>query len=535
MRKSRIFTLTATLAFAFTLIFFGVTKTSTVLAAPKTEMERLRATLPENALTLGLVLSLAIKNSDNFRMVQSELHNINVPQLLAESAFDTQIELTQSWLKNENEPSNPASPVETDGHAFSIGASRYFSSGTALGLSFSQGYNDIGFPTGSLFQVSPYYETQTSLNLKQKLWADSFGYASRRALRSARLQTEAQKINFQSAIEKWTLNTTNFFYQAWFSQKQTLATRDGLSRRERLLKSTKIRLDRGTAEVPDYLQIESAHLRSKASKLEAEKNLDDQWRRLIVTLKLPSDFMLIDSASIPLKIDDETIPLAQQICRSFREKGVPPGAPLELQKTRLLHESALLNWEKTKNEVWPDLQLQGSYFLNGISPNAGSSQSETINGDHPGWSVGLVLTMPLEFKKQKAALSKATAEKIQLEALKSSADDNQSLAWLNECSNLERLTETLKYAQAAYQNQKRRADLEERRFRLGRSSTFNVIQAGDDATEAEIFMHGTDVQLRQSAWRVLELDVKILDQLKHYIQKHGGQWPAEMESHASNH
>ncbi len=102
-----------------------------------------------------------------------------------------------------------------------------------------------------------------------------------------------------------------------------------------------------------------------------------------------------------------------------------------------------------------------------------------------------------------------------------SAKDDQSLYWLNQCANLDRLKLTAKDAALAAKNQEARADLEERRFRLGRSTTFNVIQAGDDATQANVYQKAVDVELRLVAWDVLRLRNQVFSQLKSYAKKFG--------------
>ncbi|MCB0349917.1 MAG: TolC family protein [Bdellovibrionales bacterium] len=490
------------------------------------QLENLINALPEKSLTLDLIVARAIESSEGFKAVKSQLYSVPVAELKANSAFDTRVTIAQDWLNNKNEPSNAQSPNDTVNNNLSLGISKYFSTGTALSAQYSQGHNEIGFPTGSFLSIDPYYETKASVSLSQNLWADSFGYASRRSLRAAQLNTQAQKANFQTSVESWALGMIQTYYNAWFSQAQTRAAQESFKRRERLLKATKLRLSRGNAEKPDYLQVESAYLMSRARQLEAEKNLDDQWRKLIVKLKLPADWLDVDSVDVPLKIDD-IAPDAIQICKKFREKGIPSNDPVALKAAQLMSEGAKLYWEAAKNKAWPELKLTGSYFLNGIDSQSNKSTSQAFDRDFPGWTVGLTLSFPIEFSQQKAELSEAIAKKAQAEALKNDANDDRNLSWLNECANLERLVTTLSDAHISYKNQNLRADLEEKRFRLGRSSTINVIQAGDDETDSQIFLYSTEVALRLTAWKVLELDSQIIAKLKDYSTKNKSEFKLE--------
>jgi len=519
-----------TLSFIISLAF-----THSLLAAPTKatntestltgELLRLRDSLPDKALTIDLVVSRALQKSNSFQQVYSEVYKIPAPALQAEAAFDTRIEVSQQWLSNENE-TNPPSPQKTEGNGTLLQLSRYFSTGTAIKAELSRNYVRPEFAAGSPFTFPANYETKAAFSLSQNLWADSLGYASRRALKAARLATEAQKYQFQAGVEAWTLNMVNTFYFAWYSQAQALAARDNFKRQERLLKVAKVRLNRGTFETPDYLQVQSSFLQAKTQAAEANNNLENHWRQLIVLLKLPGDWMLVDAASVPIKIDNVDT-AASDICQKFREKGLPESKPPSLTAAEYLAESANLNYEKARSERWPELKLVGSYFINALDANAEESTSQAFAQDYPGWSVGLTLALPLEFSAQKAKIGTAHADKLRAEALKSDAKDDQSLSWLNECANLERLTTAVKDAEQAFKNQSRRALLEEQRFKLGRSSTLNVIQASGDATQAEVFLRATEVKIRQSAWKILELNTEILSQLKSFTKKHGGEFPLE--------
>jgi outer membrane protein TolC len=87
--------------------------------------------------------------------------------------------------------------------------------------------------------------------------------------------------------------------------------------------------------------------------------------------------------------------------------------------------------------------------------------------------------------------------------------------WITACGNLRRLHESVNLLQTAFENQSRRARLDEERFRIGRASTLVVIQAGDDATAAEINLRSLQVERALAAWKVRRLT----DGFKSYLEK----------------
>lgn len=207
-----------------------------------TSLNELKNALPEKTLTLDFVLAVAVAKASSFKAVRAGAYDVPVSHLKANSAFDTQLKVSQSWLHDQSQPANNFSPNDIDGDELAISLSKYFSTGTAIEVSASQGHNKIGFPSGSIVSIPPYYESQTKISLSQNLWADTFGYSSRRQLKAAKLASEAEKYNFMSTIEKWTIEISEAFYRAWFSKNQTLAAQEGLKRQARLLATAKVQL-----------------------------------------------------------------------------------------------------------------------------------------------------------------------------------------------------------------------------------------------------------------------------------------------------
>jgi hypothetical protein len=66
-----------------------------------------------------------------------------------------------------------------------------------------------------------------------------------------------------------------------------------------------------------------------------------------------------------------------------------------------------------------------------------------------------------------------------------------------------------------------RVQLEERRFQIGLTNTFNVILAGDDKSNSDLILNQTSVALNQTAWQILRLNGMIESHLNEVIRKYG--------------
>ena len=152
---------------------------------------------------------------------------------------------------------------------------------------------------------------------------------------------------------------------------------------------------------------------------------------------------------------------------------------------------------------------------NGVDSDRGSSLTEAAQIVHPAYGVGLTLKFPLFNHERKAAVKEAKANRIRATAIELQTRDTLRLNWINGCSKFHQLQDSYLKLYKAFTNQKQRVKLEEKRFGLGRIPTINVIQAGDDATTAEITMQQAEVERRIAAWEVARLS----GDLEKYIKR----------------
>lgn len=471
---------------------------------------------PGKTLTVDLIVGKSIESSDSFRQVQAEFARTFAVGLRGLAPFDPR--LTFSILRgvDTKEPASPFGTTRTELTKYSLGFSKYFSTGTQLGLDLYQASTQYTFSSAfPITQGLTPNETYGKLTISQNLWKDFFGEASRKEANAAELQTEAAKLGFGEGLETWAQGIMQIYYQAELGQAQTRAAEDNLARRERLLKITRIRLSRGTAEKPDVLQAESAKISSEIQFERTKQGLTEIWRQLVTALKFPKHWIDIDPMEIPLK-KDEPISDALQACGTDKKLNTAPKETPVSKRAQLEAEAARLNAEAARHRLWPDLKLTGTYETNGVDQATRSgSFSEFSKLLHPAWSVNVMLTVPFSMYAEKAALANAIADRDKFEASASIATADVELNWRNACADLQRLKRANNDLKEATQKQRERVQLQERRYGIGRGTLFDVIQAGDDATQTEIAFQDNEMQIRLAAWKVQRL----VGGMKTYLEK----------------
>ncbi|MCB0417229.1 MAG: TolC family protein [Bdellovibrionaceae bacterium] len=497
------------LAFWSALLFWGTP--SAHAALPKDAQELLR-TLPQNAVTLDVVLGRAMKSSDSFEAVKSFYPKIEAPLLSAQAALDWQLSFEISKLEDRREATNAFAPRRNNTFVGKIGASKYFLTGTSLALEVTDGRTELDFPT---ITIAPFVEAKSSITLAQNLWRDSFGYATRRTAESGELQKKSLEHQFEDSIDDWTMELTQVFYQAWLAQARAVASADSVKRREKLVRVTRTKQKRGTAERPDVLQVESFLLSDQSQKRAADLELGNRWRDLVIALKLNEEWLTtVDPIEIPIVLDSPMI-AARDDCGPPARLAPLPAPNTKVKSADLDAQAATLAAEAAENSAAPAVKVFGTIYANGVDSSGGNALNEMLGWKNPGFLVGLSFSMPLSQYAERAAARQAISNQMLAEARASIAKDQFKLGWMKACLDLNRLEHHYTLKKQAYENQSERARLEEKRFAIGRVSTLAVVQSEDDATRAELELREAEIQRRVAAWQVRRLQGKI----KPYLEK----------------
>lgn len=467
------------------------------LATLPPDAQALLNTLPGKTVSLPVVLGRAMESSDSFRLVEAARPAAIAAELRGMKDLDTYLKLSGEKVDDRRQPPSPFMPSRVDTAKATVGLSKYFSTGSQVALELSHGFTEYSF-SGTPFPS--FMESRATLSLMQNLWKDGLGYGVRRREEAGRLRRGAEESKLADNTDGWAMEIAGIFYDAWLAQAIAAARADEVDRRETLLRITRAKLGRGTAERPDVLQIESALLGDRVRRAEALQQLGDRWRGLVTSLKLPETWLNLDPQDIPIELD-EPVEESLSACsaREIQKEGPSVVA------SRLEAQAAQLEAESAANAASPALQLKGSVFANGLDGAGGEAVRELLRAQNPGWMVGVELSVPLGSYNDRAEKEMAAANRLRTEAQASINRDMFRLQWINSCLDLKRLRDAHDAFSRAFTNQKLRARLDEQRFSVGRIPTNVVVQAGDDATRAEMEFHNSSVKVRLAAWKVRRL------------------------------
>jgi outer membrane protein len=175
----------------------------------------------------------------------------------------------------------------------------------------------------------------------------------------------------------------------------------------------------------------------------------------------------------------------------------------DLLQVRKQQQNAETVVELARNQTLPDLRLQATYLTNGLGGSRlireggfpgtvsgiertsfGSVLGQTFTADFPTWTVGFTLSYPVGNSAEEAALARARIERDQAAAQLRSAE----LAVVREVRDaayrLEQNLQRIETAKLGRELAEQRLDAEQKRFEVGMSTSFLVIQAQRDLAVA---------------------------------------------------
>ncbi|MCC6138973.1 MAG: TolC family protein [Bdellovibrionaceae bacterium] len=469
--------------------------------------------LPEKQLTLDYVVARAITDADVFKLHKTDYLKGEALYMNSVSAEDFKLKGSYFYIDNKNEPFSPFMPQSTKGWEAKVGFEQYLATGTALNV---EAFNS---PKKLSFQTIPdieYNETKLSFGLDQSLLGDFLGSGYRNLKRSAKNSRDALELSAIVQIENSTIDTIKLYYQAWLKQQTVKNLESSLKRRNRLNNILKSQARRGMVESSDSLQVEGAALNNEADFINNKQDLQSLWEQLVIQLKMPKSFLEVPADEIPIILDapeNESL----KYCESLKFDDILANSNSVKQLMKAV-DSAKYKYDALKQKLMPDVRLQANYVANAIDGSARQTWRDAGNQENPALTAGVSVSFPLQNRQQKSQLLNAHIEYEQAKTNRDISVNNMEVQWRLLCSNLKRKIQNRDLYKIVNQKNKKRVELDNRRFELGRIKAFQWVQSEDDEAQAFLRFQQTEVDVRVLAWDVQKQTGHLLDRAAGLLQ-----------------
>lgn len=383
------------------------------------------AEIPSGPITLEQCIKTAVENNLSLRISNYQPRIAMLSLDSAYSAYDVRLNLgltdSHRISKGRQNPLEFTIPTsETDSLRHNIGLNGLIPTGArySLGLNSSEttGTSANDFPFGS-------YGSGFNLSVTQPLLRGAWnGNSTRMQIMLSKQQVETSSLGVKQQIMQTVASVETAFYNLIADRQNLTIAEDSLKNAQEDLRIMKIKTNVGTEAKTRLPQLEAEVYSRQASLISVQNSYTNQ----VNTLK---SLMSDDFASVTdkeLSPVGELNPIQTVFNQSDSWDKALNNRPDILQSSIAL-ERADIRLKYSKNQIYPQLDLRGTYGLTG-SDNAVTSfrdkrpyisRSATFDnafrdirkGDYPNYSVGLSLNIPIPNRAARADYKTSQAQK----------------------------------------------------------------------------------------------------------------------------
>ncbi len=467
------------------------------------------ATLPAGAqtaavdtrqLTVDEAVRMALDANVDLAAVRIEPQIGDLRVAAANGAFRPSI---TSALQRNNQLQPPASllvpeATRTDLVTSNVGLSQrlpWF--GTSYTLSWDASHTDSNSFLNSL---NPLLRSGLSLNVSQPLLKDLLTDAPRHQ----RTVSEVGRTVADTRLREAIVQTTAAVKTAYWNLATAIATvdarRSALTLAEELARVNAAKVNVGQSPPLDLLAAEAEVAANREQLIIAEtavRQAEDRLRMLIFDPTAREVWSVrldpVDAPPIAMTAPD----VEAAVTNALRER-------TDLARARLEVETADANVRLARNQQLPDVRVNAAYQTSGLGgteilraggfpgtivgpgreTSFGSVLDQLFRSDYPTWAVGVSVSYPLGGSTEEANAARTRLERAQAAQHVKSAEARviqqvRDAAWQIDM-NAKRVDTT----RAARDLAEQRLDAERKRFDVGLSTSFLVIQAQRDLTQS---------------------------------------------------
>ena len=467
-----------------------------------------RSEKPDIVLTNTLQLSLrdviesTLKNNVSIAVQQFQSQIRKEEIITQESDFDPSLsletKLTDSTLQTNSAFADP--PINKNiNQIWEFGFDQKLKLGTQYGISF-QGQKA---KTNNTFTpLNAQYTTKAEISLTQPL-LKNFGLdVNMSNIYIAKNNLDISDFEFKNKVIEVITDAENVYWDLVFSREDLKVQQQSVKRAQDLERRVKAQVEVGTLAPLEILQAKSEVASREEAVIQARKliqdNQDNLKNILNISFDSPEGLKEIQPLDSPKFFVKTPVILKESIQTALKKR------PDYLSKKKEL-DNKNIQVKFNENQLYPSLDLVSSFSLNGISGtqipirnfNApppfvtspfgggyGRSIDRAFSGDFPSWEAGLVFKYPLGNRAAKSRLAVSKLETAQL--LMDIKDLEKTI--VVEVREAARLINTdkkrVQAARVARKLAEEKLSAEEKKFEVGLSTSFNVLEFQTDlATE----------------------------------------------------
>jgi len=319
---------------------------------------------------------------------------------------------------------------------------------------------------------------QVRQNLLQGLgWWYNLG-----SVRQAELAETAEEIAYQAQVADVVGNVIKAYSELAYAQRSVAIAQHSVDLALAQREVTQARIEAGDLAPIELMKLDETVATRQGELLEAEMN----QRRAEVTLRS----LLVGEAAVGV--------LGQRYRAVELPATLLPHRPLEAScETALLRNADIRRQHKdlksrkigvtmARQDLLPTLDFTASLALNGVGETSPEGLEDVFGGNHPYWTFGLTLTVPLTNRTSETAYRQRKAE-VESSLLTLKSLQESKLAEVESTfANIVSYDEQVKVARTRVSLAAQNVEAEEARYAAGKSTTREVLEVQQSLRDAQL-------------------------------------------------
>jgi outer membrane protein TolC len=442
------------------------------------------ASNPVRPVGLAEVIQMALQSNLD---VQVSRFNPQMAQYELSAAYSVyEPDLRFSYTHNNNttpggfdpETGDPFLPkiLNSDTYAAGVGNSiaGYAPSGLTYSLGGSVSKQNISLP--GTFGVDD-YSGNAAINLRQPLLRNFWIDPARALIKIDRVNLRISEEALRATINDTLLRVEQAYYNLIFARENVKVQATALELASQLLRENRKRVEVGALAPLDEKQAESEVASTRAALIDAERTLSEQQNILkgLITDKY-AEWNAVNIEPIDNLL---AVPVIADVQESWR---LGLNQRPDLMELKYALERAGITLKLRKNQLYPQLDLVGSYGHNERRNSYEDVLGQMPRGKYPRYSYGVVLDIPLGNRSARAAYKSAKADQGQ-SLLEYKRLEQQIMVQIDDSVKLIRSSfERVEATRAARAFAQEALAAEQKKLENGKSTSFFVLQFQRDLT-----------------------------------------------------
>ena len=369
---------------------------------------------------------------------------------------------------------------------------------------------EIGY---SLDDISNQFNTETgdeyvtTLNAKvtQPLLKGRGTVATKANIHVAEADAQIEHQTYRLRLMQTIFESARAYWDLKLAQKMRRLRSDSVRNAERLLANNTERVKAGMMAETELLEAETGLYRRRTLQSDSHQKYIQALNRVMTLASLSGSENQVFEAVESLEMQDLFMDLDECLQKAFaaRPEYLSAKRKVSREKIRLAH---------AKNQRFPQLDMFGSYGINGKADSTGDSWSEAFNTDYVSWAVGVELEIPLGGgidTRSEVVAAKYRCRQAEMDLRSTEvriANDIESTVRI-----IDQAAEQVCNSRRTVELNERMLDVELARFSAGRSNSWEMLKRENLLNQAKIAQLESLVRYKRAVLACLMAQGKLLD------------------------